>query len=218
MTKNLFLFPLGTTVNSGFVPQLLNLKSWCDGNDSKVLTSIGKMNTCSSRNILCTLGFGPQKPVPDDVEYFILVEPDIIFNEKHMEILSKTKHPFVFGWRSADISNNVIMAGKWDDEYYSKNKKMPLFSLSEMRELEDKEPSREIEVDFASFGFVRIHRSILENMKYPFFRTNIQELDGNTDLMPDDISFCLNCYSETGIRPVIIPGLHILELTNVPIP
>jgi hypothetical protein len=220
MVKNVFLLPVGDTVSSVIIPQILNLKSWCDKNESIILTSTGSSsNICIIKNILSTLGHGVNNPVPSkEIDYYYFIEKDIIFKEEHLELLSKVDHPFLCGWKSTDNDDGskLIVAGKWDEEFHKDHGSMPVLSYDDMVKVEQSDPERTIEVDYSEFGFVRIHRSIFEQMKYPFFRLNIHTFSNEkNELIADDISFCLNCAKETGIKPSILAGLHVNSLSYV---
>jgi hypothetical protein len=222
MVKNVFLLPFGETVNSTIIPQILNLKSWCDKNESVILTSVGSNNTCIVKNILSTLGHGVNNPVPSkEIDYYIIIDKDIVFTEDHLDLLSKTDHPFVCGWKSTNSDNGskIVVAGKWDEEFHKEHGSMPVISYEDLVNVEKSDPNRLIEVDYAEFGFVRIHRSVFEGMQYPFFRLNVHEINnGKYDLISDDISFCLNCAKDTNIKPSILAGLHVSSLSYVKIP
>jgi hypothetical protein len=222
MVKNIFLLPLGETVNSAIVQQILNLKSWCDKNESSIITSIGSTNDCMVKNIISTLGNGGKNPVPSkEVDYYIIIDKNIIFGEEHLDLLSKTDNPFVCGWKSTTNSENgnrVVVAGKWDEEFYKEHGSMPVLRYEDLVKVQESDPERLIEVDYSEFGFVRIHRSIFEKMQYPFFRLNVQDFNGTPDLLSDDISFCLNCTKETGIKPHVLSGLHVNSISFVKLP
>lgn len=220
MVKNVFLLPIGDTVSSVIIPQILNLKSWCDKNESIILTSTGSSsNICIIKNMLSTLGYGLNNPVPSkEIDYYYFIEKDIIFKEEHLELLSKVDHPFLCGWKStnSDDGSKIVVAGKWDEEFHKEHGSMPVLSYDDMVKVEQSDPERTIEVDYSEFGFVRIHRSIFEQMKYPFFRLNIHTFSNEkNELIADDISFCLNCAKETGIKPSILAGLHVNSLSYV---
>lgn len=186
----------------------------------KGVTSTGSSsNICIIKNILSTLGYGIDNPVPSkEIDYYYFIEKDIIFKEEHLELLSKVDHPFLCGWKSTDNNDGskLIVAGKWDEEFHKEHGSMPVLSYDDMVKVEQSDPERTIEVDYSEFGFVRIHRSIFEQMKYPFFRLNIHTFSNEkNELIADDISFCLNCAKETGIKPSILAGLHVNSLSYV---
>ena len=174
------------------------------------------------QNIISTLGNGGKNPVPSkEVDYYIIIDKNIIFGEEHLDLLSKTDNPFVCGWKSTTNSENgnrVVVAGKWDEEFYNEHGSMPVLRYEDLVKVQESDPERLIEVDYSEFGFVRIHRSIFEKMQYPFFRLNVQDFNGTPDLLSDDISFCLNCTKETGIKPHLLSGLHVNSISFVKLP
>ena len=70
-------------------------------------------------------------------------------------------------------------------------------------------PNELIEAYFTGFGFTRIHRSIIEEMTYPYFTLNMNKLGEYQDMSFDDVSFCQNCKKETGVNPLIVPRLRV---------
>ena len=52
-------------------------------------------------------------------------------------------------------------------------------------------------------------------MTYPYFTLNVQEIDNYKDLSSEDCSFCQNCFKETGIKPIIVPTLHVGHLKTI---
>jgi len=79
-------------------------------------------------------------------------------------------------------------------------------------------------VDWCGFGFVRMHRSILEEMDYPYFPLNEVGVDGCDDkkggtfdlrdLSFEDVSFCRNCYKKTKIKPLVVPSIRVAHLKS----
>lgn len=208
MPKILFLLPIGSSVSGQLIQPLLNLKSWCDKNDADILTVVGKPHNFA-RNYLATGGKGfIDSGPPDGVEWLIWIDSDIIFTIEQLEILLKIEHPFVAGWYVSDLSKSV-MAGKWDIEHFKKHKEMPFLDKDLLLKIAQDTPNQLVEVDFTGFGLVKMHTSVIKRMKYPYFTLNIQNIDEFTDLSAEDVSFCQNCFEQTGIKPVICPLLHI---------
>ena len=214
MPKYLFLLPIGNSVSGQLIEPLLNLKAWCEKNDGDIITVVGKPHNFA-RNYLATGGKGfidPQPPA--DVEWLIWIDSDILFTIDKLNILLKINHPFVAGWYISDLSKQV-MAGNWDEEYFKKNKHMPFLDKDKILEIANKKSNELIEVDYTGFGFVKMHVSILKRMKYPYFTLNNININEYTDLSSEDVSFCQNCYKQTGIKPVICPLLQVGHLKNI---
>lgn len=203
-----FLIPIGSSINGILIPQLLELQRWCISNNGVISTVTGKIHSFA-RNHLATNGGGFVNSDPPDAEWLIWIDSDIVFNESHLKRLLDFDSKFCAGWYINDLSTNV-MAGHMDKDFFMKNGYMPFLNKNILEK--SKEP---IEVDFTGFGFVKMHRSIIEKMTYPYFTLNLQKYGPYTDLSSEDISFCLNCYKETGIKPIIIPDLKVGHLKSL---
>jgi hypothetical protein len=213
MLDYIFLIPIGSTINGKLLEQYLKLRSWCDKNNADILITNGKMHNFA-RNYLATGGKGFENPGPPDAKWLIWLDSDIQFTIEQIETLIKIEHPFVSGWYVSDLGNQV-MAGRWDIEFFKKHKFMPFFDKNKLLELAKDKPNDYLEADFVGFGFVKIHRNIIEKMTYPYFTLNIQEIDNFKDLSYEDCSFCQNCFKETGIKPIIVPNLHVGHLKSI---
>ena len=203
-----FLIPIGSAINGMLIPQLLELQKWCIANNGIISTVTGKVHNFA-RNHLATNGGGFVNSDPPDAEWLIWIDSDIVFDESHLKKLLDFDSKFCAGWYISDLSSNV-MAGYMNEEFFLKNGYMPFLNRDTLEK--HKQP---VEVDFTGFGFVKMHRSIIEKMTYPYFTLNIQKYGPYTDLSSEDISFCLNCYKETGIKPVIIPELKVGHMKNL---
>ena len=111
------------------------------------------------------------------------------------------------------------MVGNWDEDFFRRNHHMPFTSAKWLQEIGQKDPTKLVEVDWCGFGFTKIHRSIFEQMEYPYFPLNhahIEDCDdrnGGTfelnDLSFEDVSFCQNCFKKTGIKPKVLAPLRV---------
>lgn len=214
MPRILFLIPIGSSIPGQLVQPLLNLKAWCEKNDADILTVTGKPHNFA-RNFLATGGKGFVNPgPPEGVEWLVWLDSDIMFTMQQLELLLKIEHPFVAGWYVSDLSKQV-MCGKWDLEHFKQHKVMPFLDKDKLQEVAKTNPNQLVEVDFTGFGFVKMHASLLKRMKYPYFTLNLQNIDGCQDLSAEDVSFCQNCYEQTGIKPVVCPALHVGHLKPI---
>ena len=85
------------------------------------------------------------------------------------------------------------------------------------RELETKSIDPMDDIERKSF-------SIIEQMEYPYFPLNHTAIegcdDGNggkfriQDLTFEDVSFCVNCYEKTKIKPLVVPKLRVGHLKS----
>ena len=224
MLNCLFLVPIDHRgVQGKLISNYLNLQSWCDRNGSAILTCHG-MFLNFARNYLATGGKGFVDTSPPEAEWLFWIDSDVDFTIEQVEYmmsLPKDKK-FLCGWYRSDYSDKA-MVGNWDEDYFRKHLHMPFTSVEWLEKLGKEEPHKLVEVDWCGFGFVRMHRSILEEMKYPYFPLNQVTVEGCSqgdkkfdidDLSFEDVSFCRNLYQKTKIKPLVVPKIKVGHLKS----
>jgi len=219
MLDYIFLTPIAGGMTGNIVPQYLALQSWCDKNNSAILTCHGLFLNFA-RNYLATGGKGFADTRPPDAEWLFWIDSDIKFSIEQIEALVNIpkKHKFVTGWYRSNYSDQA-MVGNWDEDFFRKYHHMPFTSVKWLTEKGEEKPNELIQVDWCGFGFTKIHRSVFEQMEYPYFPLNHAHIencevgDGSKfhlkDLTFEDVSFCQNCYKTTKIKPLVVPQLRM---------
>ena len=151
---------------------------------------------------------------------FFWIDSDIQFSIEQIEALLNVpdEHKFVTGWYCSNFGDQA-MVGNWDEDFFRRNHHMPFTSAKWLQEVGEKNKDTLVEVDWCGFGFTKVHRSIFEQMEYPYFPLNHAHIedcdDGNggkfelNDLSFEDVSFCQNCYKTTGIKPKVLAPLRM---------
>ena len=215
MLDCLFLVPIDHRgIQGKLFSQYLQLQSWCDRNNSAIFTVNGLFLNFA-RNYLATGGKGLTDPRPPEAKWLFWIDSDIAFTIEQVEKLLSVpeEHKFCNGWYVQDSSDNA-MCGMWDEDFFSTNYHMPFFSANILTQIGQEKPDTLIEADFTGFGFTRLASSIIEQMVYPYFTLNIQELGEFRDMTFDDVSFCQNCENQTGVKPLIVPSLRVGHLKS----
>tara|TARA_R100001224_G_scaffold99108_1_gene69684 strand:+ start:103 stop:789 length:687 start_codon:yes stop_codon:yes gene_type:complete len=219
-----FLTPIDHRgIQGKLFPQWLLLQQWCDNNDSAILSCDGLFLNFA-RNYLASGGGGFADPSPPEAEWLFWIDSDIHFTIAQVEDLLSIspEKKFVTGWyRAAD--NDLAMVGDWNEKYFRKHHHMPFLSATGLDKIAKSDPNKLVPVDWCGFGFTRVHRSVYEQMDYPYYPLNGFEIEGCThkgkggeftakDLIFEDISFCQNCHKATGIRPHVVPRIKVNHL------
>ena len=225
MLKCTFLIPIDHRgIQGELMPQYLQLQSWCEKNNCAILTCHGLFLNFA-RNYLATGGKGMIDTRPPDSEWLVWIDSDIRFTIEQMEDLLNvpSEHKFVTGWYRSNQSDQA-MVGYWEEEFFRKNHHMPFASVQWIEDTAKENPERLLEVDWCGFGFTKVHRSIFEQMEYPYFPLNHTAIegcdDGNggkfriQDLTFEDVSFCRNCYEATKIIPLVVPKVRVPHLKS----
>jgi len=219
MLDYIFLTPIANGMTGNIVPQYLKLQSWCDKNNSAILTC-HRLFLNFARNYLATGGKGFVDTRPPDAEWLFWIDSDIQFSIEQIEALISVpdEHKFVTGWYCSNYGDQA-MVGNWDEDFFRRHHHMPFTSAKWLQEAGAINPNKLVEVDWCGFGFTKVHRSIFEKMKYPYFPLNYAHItdcnDGKggkfelNDLSFEDVSFCQNCYKDTGIKPKVLAPLRV---------
>ena len=209
MLDCVFLVPIADGITGNLIPRYLELQSWCDKNNSKILTC-HRLFLNFARNYLATGGRGFADPRPPDAKWLFWIDSDIDFTIEQVEDLLSIpeEHRFCSGWYRSNFGDHA-MCGDWDIDFFQKDHHMPFLSVKALTKKAKENPNELIEAYFTGFGFTRIHRSIIEEMTYPYFTLNMNKLGEYQDMSFDDVSFCQNCKKETGVNPLIVPRLRV---------
>jgi hypothetical protein len=227
MLDYIFLVPIDHRgVQGNCFNQYLELQSWCNKNNSAIFTCNGLFLNFA-RNFLATGGGGYADTSPPEAEWLFWIDSDIQFSIKQIEEMIKIPKDkkFVSGWYRSNYSDQA-MVGKWDGDFFRESRHMPFTSVKWLDKLGKEEPNKLVEVDWCGFGFTRVHRSIYEEIDYPYYplrKADIlncknQHVEGERmdvhDLSFEDVSFCRNVYDKLKIKPLVVPKLRVGHLKS----
>ena len=227
MLDNIFLIPIDHRgIQGKCFMQYLALQSWCSRNNSAIMSCNGLFLNFA-RNYLATGGGGFADTSPPDAEWLFWIDSDVQFSIEQIEQLvnAPSDKKFVTGWYRSDYSDKA-MVGNWDEEYFREKLHMPFTSVEWLNKMGEEEPNKLVEVDWCGFGFTKLHRSIYEEMDYPYYPLNQvyipdckhpnkegEKLDVY-DMSFEDVSFCRNVYEKLKIKPLVIPQLRVGHLKS----
>ena len=222
MLDHVFLIPIDHRgIQGPCFGQYLELQTWCDKNNSAIMTCNGLFLNFA-RNYLATGGGGYVDSSPPKAEWLFWIDSDINFTIEQIEYLVSMppENKFITGWYRSDYGDQA-MVGNWDLDYFRKNLHMPFTSVKWLMETAEKEPNKLVEVDWCEFGFTKVHRSIYEQMDYPYYPLRDahvpdcehpykkgEKFDVH-DLSFEDVSFCRNVYDKLKIRPLVVPKIRL---------
>lgn len=225
MLNCIFLLPIDHRgIQGKLFPQYLELQSWCEKNNSQILSCDGLFLNFA-RNHLATGGKGFMDTSPPEAEWLFWIDSDINFNISQIEYMMSIpeKKKFVTGWYKSDYGDKA-MVGNWDEDYFRENLHLPFTSAEWLTKIAEEDNDKLVQVDWCGFGFTKLHRSIYEQMEYPYYPLNHTDIegcskpDGGTfhlkELKFEDISFCQNCYETTGIKPLVAPKIRVGHLKS----
>tara|TARA_Y100001973_G_C5188230_1_gene329227 strand:+ start:818 stop:1510 length:693 start_codon:yes stop_codon:yes gene_type:complete len=223
----IFLVPIDHRgIQGKLFEQYLRLQSWCERNNSTIYTCNGLFLNFA-RNFLASGGGGFADTKPPDAEWMFWIDSDVQFNIEQIEFLLniEDEKKFVSGWYRSDYSDKA-MVGNWDEDFFRKNLHMPFTSVEWLTKMGEEEPNKLVQVDWCGFGFTKVHRSIYEQMDYPYYPLRDADIlncdhphkKGEKfdvhDMSFEDVSFCRNVYDKLKIKPLIAPKIRVGHLKS----
>lgn len=227
MLNCVFLIPIDHRgIQGQCFGQYLELQTWCDKNNAAILTCNGLFLNFA-RNFLATGGGGFADTSPPKAEWLFWIDSDVRFNMEQIEYMLSLPQDkkFVTGWYRSDYSDKA-MVGNWNEDFFRENLHMPFTSVKWLDEMGEKEPNKLVQVDWCGFGFTKVHRSIYEEMDYPYYPLRDAHIpdckhphkEGERftvdDLSFEDVSFCRNVYEKLEIKPLVVPKLRVGHLKS----
>ncbi len=227
MLDCIFLIPIDHRgIQGRLFPQYLKLQSWCERNNAAILTCSGLFLNFA-RNYLATAGKGYIDTSPPEAEWLFWIDSDVEFSLEQIEYMMSIpkEKKFVTGWYRSDYGDKA-MVGNWDEDYFRKNLHMPFTSVEWLTKIGKEDPNKLVQVDWCGFGFTKVHKSIYEQMEYPYYPLRDANIYGCEDpknegkkidvkdLSFEDVSFCRNCYDITKIKPLVAPKMRVGHLKS----
>ena len=137
-----------------------------------------------------------QKPFQGQVEYdyIMWIDSDIVFSPDDFLKLLDSPHGVTCGSYSVDLQRLAVVK-EWVEEYFKKNGSFEFITPDMVKGAKDLTGERYVEVSYAGMGWMLIKNGVLEDLKYPWFRSDMQTMttdDGKTiiDVASEDVSFC----------------------------
>lgn len=137
-----------------------------------------------------------QKPFDGKVDYdvWFTIDSDIFFAPWQVEqLIEDTKtYPVVSGlYRMIDLKHYACVR-EWDEAYFKEHGSFQFMTPDDITD-----DDHYIKVAYNGMGFFACRKGVIENLKYPYFHSPMQEmtLDDGTilrDICSEDVAFCRN--------------------------
>ena len=135
---------------------------------------------------------GPdQKPFQGGVEYdaMMWIDSDIVFKPEDFFRILESPHDVTAGLYMMEDLQHLAVVKEWNEEYFKKNGSFEFMRPDELSSAPEYMP-----VAYAGMGWMLIRKGVVEDLKYPWFRSDINSMfDGDKmliDLCSEDVSFC----------------------------
>lgn len=128
-----------------------------------------------------------QKPFQGQVEYdaMMWIDSDIVFKPEDFFKLLESPHDVTAGLYMMEDLQHLAVVKDWDEDHFQKTGSFKFLSPDEL-------PSNEqyMEVAYAGMGWMMIRKGIVENIKYPWFWSDLQIFGELKDMNSEDVAFC----------------------------
>lgn len=131
---------------------------------------------------------GPdQKPFQGQVEYdaIMWIDSDIVFKPDDFFRILESPHDVTAGCYMQDDLQHMTAIKEWNEDYFKK------FGTFKFIRPEDLVGAAEyMEVAYAGMGWMLIRKGVVENLKYPWFWSDLQKTGDLVDMHAEDVAFC----------------------------
>ena len=131
---------------------------------------------------------GPdQKPFQGTVEYdaMLWIDSDIVFKVEDFFKIIESPHDVTAGIYMMEDLQNLAVVKDWDEEYFKKNGTFKFLSPPDL----ENEP-RYVPVAYAGMGWMLIRKGVIEDHKYPWFWSPLQQVGDLVDMNSEDVALC----------------------------
>ena len=131
---------------------------------------------------------GPdQKPFQGDVEYdaMMWIDSDIVFKPEDFFRILESPHDVTAGLYMMEDLQHLAVVKEWNEEYFKKNGSFEFMRPDELSSAPEYMP-----VAYAGMGWMLIRKGVVESLKYPWFRSELNTIGELVDLCSEDVSFC----------------------------
>jgi hypothetical protein len=134
---------------------------------------------------------GPdQKPFQGQIDYdaMMWIDSDIVFKPEDFFALLESPHDVTAGLYMMEDLQNVAAVKDWDEDYFAQNGSFKFLKPDELAD--GAAASRYLPVAYAGMGWMLIRKGVVEDIKYPWFWSDLQHIGSLTDMNSEDVAFC----------------------------
>jgi hypothetical protein len=131
---------------------------------------------------------GPdQKPFQGKVDYdaIMWIDSDMVFKPEDFFNLIESPHDVTAGLYMMEDLQNLAVVKDWDTDHFSKTGTFKFLSPPDL----ENEPQY-VPVSYAGMGWMLIRKGVLEDLKYPWFWSPLQEIGDLVDMSSEDVALC----------------------------
>jgi hypothetical protein len=131
---------------------------------------------------------GPdQKPFQGGVEYdaMMWIDSDIIFKPEDFFKILESPHDVTAGLYMMEDLTHFAAVKDWDTDMFMKNGTFKFIRPDDLVGA-----AQYVKVAYAGMGWMLIRKGVVEDLKYPWFWSDLQKIGDLVDMNSEDVAFC----------------------------
>jgi len=131
---------------------------------------------------------GPdQKPFQGQVDYdaIMWIDSDIVFKPEDLFRILESPHDVTAGYYMMEDLQNIAAVKDWDEDFFKQNGSFKFLKPDDLATAPEYIP-----VAYAGMGWMLIKKGVVEDIKYPWFWSDLQRIGELTDMNSEDVAFC----------------------------
>lgn len=131
---------------------------------------------------------GPdQKPFQGQVDYDVMfwIDSDIVFKPEDVFKILESPHDVTAGLYMMEDLQNFAVVREWNEDMFIKN---GTFKFLRPDDIEG--AAQYMPVAYAGMGWMAIRKGVVEDLKYPWFWSDLQKIGSLVDMNSEDVAFC----------------------------
>jgi hypothetical protein len=131
---------------------------------------------------------GPdQKPFQGSVDYDVMmwIDSDILFKPEDFFALLESPHDVTAGLYMMEDMQHFSTVKVWDEDFFNKNGSFKFLRPDDVVGAPHYMP-----VAYAGMGWMMIRKGVVEDLKYPWFWSELQHIGSLVEMASEDVAFC----------------------------
>ena len=131
---------------------------------------------------------GPdQKPFQGGVEYdaMMWIDSDIIFKPEDLFKILESPHDVTAGLYMMEDLTHFAAVKDWDEATFQKNGTFQFMTPDDLAGA-----PQYLKVAYAGMGWMLIRKGVVEDLKYPWFWSDLQKFGDLVEMNSEDVAFC----------------------------
>jgi hypothetical protein len=136
---------------------------------------------------------GPdQKPFQGGVDYDVMmwIDSDIVFKPEDFFNLLESPHDVTAGLYMMEDLQHFATVKEWNEDFFVKTGTFKFMRPEDLVRVDGVDSSPYVPVAYTGMGWMMIRKGVVEDLKYPWFYSDLQTVGPLVDMNSEDVSFC----------------------------